>query len=319
MTVHIATKTLKAIKDCIEADQGAKFRQALGQVIPHMGDAFRGEDEGFRSHMGASLIGGECARSIWYGWRWATKPKFDDRILRLFNRGHLEEARFIAMLLSAGVAVYQQDEHGKQFRISHAGGHFGGSGDGIGVGLPELNHGTPALLEFKTHGEKSFIELAGKLDEWRGFLEGRNHFTGKGVRDAKFEHYVQMNIYMRKMGIPVALYGAVNKNTDDLYMEIVVLDTAIADQFLARGEKLIEMNAPPKRLSDSPGFWKCRFCDHKAMCHKLPKATVERNCRTCQFSKPSNDGNWVCTKHDSIIPKETQLIGCPDYIKHSEI
>ena len=118
MTVMLALKTMAAIESAIEQDQGGKFRQFLGQIIPHMADAYRGVDEGFRSHLGASLIGGECSREIWYGFRWVKKPKFSGRILRLFNRGHLEEARFIAMLLTIGCQVWQQDGHGKQYRIS---------------------------------------------------------------------------------------------------------------------------------------------------------------------------------------------------------
>ena len=121
MSVMLAVKTLEAIDSALEKDQGGKYRQILGTVIPHMADAFRGADEGFRTHLGASLIGGECSRALWYGFRWATKPKFSGRILRLFNRGHLEEARFISLLLMIGCTVYQQDEKGNQFRISGAG------------------------------------------------------------------------------------------------------------------------------------------------------------------------------------------------------
>lgn len=321
MAVRIAHEALKAIDELIQKDQGARFRQLLGQVIPHIGDAFRSEEESFRSHLGASIIGGECGRAIWYSWRWITKSKFPGRILRLFNRGHLEEARFIAMLLLIGAQVYQQDEKGKQFRISFADGHGGGSGDGIGINVPGFQSGQSGLLEFKTHGEKSFIELAGKLDDWRKHVENpqRYPFTGKGVRDAKFEHYVQMNVYMRKMGIPVALYGAVNKNTDDLYLELIILDFAIADQFIARAENLVASQNPPDRLNESPGFWKCRFCDHRQTCHRLPGAVIERNCRTCIFSQPGKEGQWVCTKFDNFISIETQRVGCASYEKHPKI
>ncbi len=299
MATRIAVETLNAIDKALEADQGGRYREILGTVIPHIGDAFRGEQEPFRSHMGGSLIGGECARAIWYGWRWVTVPKFPGRILRLFNRGHLEEARFIALLLLIGVQVYQQDANGNQFRISHANGHFGGSGDGVGVGIPDLDPTTPALLEFKTHGEKSFKEVA-----------------AKGVREAKFEHYVQMNVYMRKMGLAVGLYAAVNKNTDELHMEILVLDVAVADQFLDRGEKLISLQDPPSRLNESPGFWKCRFCDHRPVCHNFSNSKPAVNCRTCKFSRPADNGQWLCLRYDQIIPKELQLTGCKDYEKH---
>lgn len=314
MTVHIAHDTLNKIEGMIEADQGAQYRGWLGKVIPHIGDAYNTSEEGFRTHLGASIVGGECARHIYYSWHWTTKPKFSGRTLRLFNRGHLEEARFIAMFLMIGCEVIQQDAQGKQFRISWASGHAGGSGDGIIIGLPELSTGMAALAEFKTYGEKSFIELAGPLKEWRAHREdpSRNPFKGQGVRAAKFEHYVQMQTYMEKMKLPVGIYGAVNKNTDDLYMELVVRDTPIADQFSDRGENIVWAKEPPKRLSESPGFWKCHFCDDKPVCHLGASPAV--NCRTCEFSSPVDDGvgGWACDKHGSI-DKATQLVGCKDY------
>lgn len=302
MTLHLATETLDKINAMLEADQGSAYRGWLGKVIPHMDDAYRQGEEPFRTHLGASLIGSECARAIWYGWRWATKPKFSGRILRLFNRGHLEEARFIALFLMIGCQVYQQDENGKQYRISHAEGHFGGSGDGIAVGLPELQAGQACLLEFKTHSEKSFIEV-----------------VKKGVREAKFEHYVQMQMYMKKMGLAVALYGAVNKNTDALHLEYVFLDEATAEQFLHRGELLVWMDEAPNKISQTPGFFKCKWCDHAPVCHM--NRPPDRNCRTCKFSRPVANAQWVCMKEVQhvVIDKQRQFAACDSYTRHKEI
>ena len=294
-----ATKTLKAIEDGIAADQGAKYRQTLEKVRPHIGDAYRGEDSSFRSHLGASVIGGECARAIWYGFRWFTKPQFGGRILRLFNRGHLEEARFIAILLSIGVQIYQQDENGKQFRISAVGGHFGGSGDGVAVGIPDLPVGQPCVTEYKTHNDKSFQKL-----------------KKEGVRAAKFEHYVQMQIYMRKMGIPAALYMAVNKNDDEIWAEIITLSSPLADQYIDRGRQIIILQEAPKRLSESPGWFACSWCDHKPVCH-MSKAP-ERTCRSCVYSVAKEDGQWYCLNADDgdggrALTSTMQLETCPAY------
>jgi hypothetical protein len=294
--LHFPTKTLAAFEEAIQRDQGAKFRGFLRKVLPHINDAYREEEEPHRHHLGASLVGGDCARSIWYNFRWATKSNFSGRMLRLFNRGHLEEGRLIACLLTIGCEVYQQDEHGKQYRITHADGHMGGSGDGVVVGLPDLPPGTAALLEFKTHNEKSFTEL-----------------KAKGVKEAKPEHYIQSNIYMRKMALPIALYLAVNKNTDEIYGELLPLNPQIADQFLARGEKLVWMDQPPTRLSETPGFWKCRFCDHRPVC--FLKAAPDRNCRTCIYASPmtGNSGLWGCTMHNRYLDKKEQFTGCDKY------
>jgi hypothetical protein len=301
MAIILATKTLAAIEAQIESDQGAAFRANTGKVLPHMDDAYRGVDPdgGFRSHLGASGIGDNCARKIWYQFHWALKPNFSGRMLRLFNRGHLEEARFIAMLLSIGVQVYQQDAQGKQFRISDVGGHFGGSGDGVGIGIPDLAAGTSFLLEFKTHNDKSFIKL-----------------QKEGVQLAKPVHYVQMQTYMRKMNLTVALYGAVNKNNDEIHLELIYLDTLCADQFLDRAKQIIMMRTAPKKLNESIGYYECKWCDLKYICHLDEKPAV--NCRTCYYSHTEEDGTWRCGNagaQNMVIPKELQLTGCAAYLK----
>jgi hypothetical protein len=294
--VRLATKTLAAIEAAIEADQGAAYRGWLRRILPHMSDAYREEEDGFRSHLGASVIGKECPRAVYYSWRWFTRPRFIGRMIRLFNRGHIEEARIIAALQLIGIQVYQQDAEGNQFRIHHAGGHVGGAGDGVGVGIPDLPEGQAALLEFKTYNDKQFAKL--KQD---------------GVREAKPQHYTQMQILMEKMGIPVALYIAVNKNDDEFYAEIIVLNRYHAGEYLNFGESIVFAKKAPERISNTPGFWKCRFCDERPHCHKLG-GTIEINCRTCIKSEALPDGNWLCNMHNITLTKEQQLKGCGDHI-----
>ena len=53
-----------------------------------------------RTYLGASIIGKECSRALWYDFRWASREKFDGRMLRLFQTGHLAEGRFVNDLLS---------------------------------------------------------------------------------------------------------------------------------------------------------------------------------------------------------------------------
>lgn len=298
MAVHLATRTSQAIARQMEEDQGASYRTHLKELLPLMGDAYRGvEKNPFRNHLGLSGIGKECGRAIWYAFRWYTKPSFSDRMLRLFNRGHIEEARFLAQLKAIGVTIYLHDANGKQFRISELGGHLGGSTDGVGVGIPDLPPGLAALLEFKTHNDKSFIKL-----------------KKEGVQSAKPDHFVQMQTYMRKMGLTVALYGAVNKNDDEVYWEIVPLETLVADQYLDRGRQIVFLRDAPKRISESPGWWACGWCDHKPVCHL--KKEVQRNCRTCHFAHAEPDGTWACKVDGAnhvTLTEDMQLAACKEY------
>lgn len=298
--MRLATKTLEAIDAKMKEDQGASYRDWLGKVIGHIGDAYDGRKAGSRSHLGASMIGRECERSLWYGFHWVKKPSFEGRLLRLFNRGHLEEARFIALLLMIGCQVYQQDANGKQFRISDAGGHFGGSCDGICVGCPDVPEGVAVLTEFKTHNDNSFKKL-----------------IAKGVKEAKPEHFIQMCVYMQKLGLTQGLYLAVNKNDDALHAELVDLDNDVATKYIERGRKIVWMNQAPARINDSAGFFQCRMCDYADICHF--GGEVELNCRTCRNSKPTGDGEWFCGKHKEVLPVELQRQGCVEYERSGEI
>jgi hypothetical protein len=218
-------------------------------------------------------------------------------MLRLFNRGHLEEARFIAMLLSIGCQIYQQDENGKQYRISDAGGHLGGSGDGIAINVPDLQPDQPCVTEFKTASEKKF-----------------NEFKANGVREANFKYFVQMQLYMGKMGIACALFMVVNKNNDEVYAEIVPFDSAIYSMYLDRGVRLVFVNHTPSKLPNaSAGWFKCRFCTHIDVCHK--GVAPEKTCRSCAYSTVEQDGTWTCNFTDpkKVLSTEEQYQACDSY------
>jgi hypothetical protein len=224
------------------------------------------------------------------------QKKAESRMRRLWNRGHLEEGRFIALLLMIGVQVYQQDEHGKQFKISNFGGHFSGSGDGILLNVPDLPAGVPALGEFKTHGDDSFEKL-----------------KDSGVKESKPEHYAQMQEYMHHFGLLYALYVAINKNTEELYAEIVMYDRPVAEHFLERAKYIIFTDNTPDRIrSASPSFFTCKYmCDYTDVCYST--VPVDRNCRTCKHGFAMPDGTWQCALYTRTLDKEAQLAGCNSY------
>jgi len=252
----------------------------------------RDQEDGMREHLGASVIGRQCDREIWYGFRWATLKRHAGRILRLFNRGHREEERFVGWLRAAGIEIDPFDpKTGEQWRISACNGHFGGSLDGIAWNIPTLPPDQRILVEFKTHGEKSF-----------------NKIVIEGVKRSKPEHYVQMQEYMHHKRLPLALYLAINKNTDEIHAEFVTYDAPTAELALGRAAHIIHSPFPPARISNDPSWFVCKFCDHKETCHLNKPMQV--NCRTCIFSSPVQGGQWYCEKWKDVIPLQTQKKGC---------
>lgn len=302
-----AVKTMELFNECVERDQGSLYRVWLGRVLPHIEDAYREGDGGFRTHLGISLIGDECGAKLFYGWRWTKKPKFSGQTLRLFNRGHLEEGRFVALVLASGMQIVQQDETGGQYRVSYIGGHFGSAIDGVIIGCPDMpDPNTPILTEMKTHNDKSFQKL-----------------KKEGVKESKWEHYVQMQEYMLYFGLPAALYIAVNKNNDEIWCEIVPFERETADRYKDRGVIIALSSAPPPKLSKDKTFYKCKWCDYRGICHLGDMPEV--NCRTCKHSYAQEDGTWRCGLQvleasqyitdgtEGILSKEDQLAACANY------
>ena len=249
----------------------------------------------YRQHLGASLIGRACERSIWLTWRWVTIERHSGRLLRLFETGHLAEARIVDDLRCTGATVYDHDiETGQQFNLRDESGHFGGSMDGVAVGIveePEIWH----VLEFKTHNQKSFDKL--KKD---------------GVKVSKPEHYAQMQTYMMLSGMSHAVYLAVCKNDDDLYFERVAYNEDFAALLLDKAHRIIGAASPPARISDDPAWFECRFCSHHAVCHGEKKPEI--NCRTCLFSSAIENGQWHCMRHNAVLPYDKQIKGCLEHL-----
>lgn len=247
----------------------------------------------FRAHLGASILGRKCERELWYSFRWATVRRHPARILRLFARGQREEAVLVDLLRKAGVTVHEVDpETGEQFRCSAIGGHLGGSMDGAGVGFVEAPEKWHAL-EFKTHNDRSFKAL-----------------LKDGVLKAKPEHHAQMMVYMHLFGLDRAYYLAVNKNDDSLYAERVRHSVQAGDALIAKAERIIASDRPLPKLSDDPGWYECKFCDHHALCHG--QAVPPPTCRTCMHATPELDGNarWSCAYHQTDRSEQEQLHGC---------
>lgn len=248
-----------------------------------------------RPHMGASLIGHVCDRYIWLTWRWALKPDFDGRMLRLFKAGQDAESRFMQELRDLGAQVWEVDpDSGEQWRVSACNGHFGGSLDGVGKGFPE-GPKTPAVIECKTHNDKSFKTL-----------------LSKGVKGAKPQHYDQMTVYMGLMDLERALYIAENKNDSAVYTEWVHFDKDVFEIILERAGRLVCTNTPPWRISTDPENFECKWCSMWKHCHGGQAA--EANCRTCVHATAIENGAWHCDKHKKTLSYDEQVKGCDTHL-----
>ena len=252
----------------------------------------------FRPYLGMSQIGEECARALWYSFRWMYRDTTSPRMVRLWNRGHREEPELIKELERIGMTC-----SGDQAEMLAAWGHMKGHRDGVGIGVIEAPK-TPHLLEFKTLSDKNFKKL-------------------QKVKLAKYssKYWAQVHCYMKFGKLTRCLFIAVNKNDDDLYIERIHYDKNVAEDMIRKGEFIVQSDVPPARAYSTKTFFACKWCPANSICWE--GAEPQKNCRTCKYGNPLTgenagmQGTWVCTLPDEFvtIPLEIQRTGCKNYVR----
>ena len=243
-----------------------------------------------RPHLGGSQIGSPCQRSLVYMFNWAYKIGIPAKSYRIFRMGDDIEQRIIEALESVGIEVFDT-----QVRMTDKTGHAGGSIDGKLRNVPGYEDDT-FLFEAKSMNQNNFMDT-----------------KNKGVQEGKPQYYSQMQMYMGRLGLSIGLFVAMNKNTSELYTEMIPFDANHFDDLVCREQNIIlaqNINEFPK-INNNPSWYQCKFCDAKYVCHH--EAKVEMNCRTCEHSEIHNEGRWWCPQNAVFLDCEEQKTGCSKY------
>lgn len=250
----------------------------------------------FSRRLGASLIGHSCMRHLWYQFRWAKTALFPGRILRLFNKGHIEEPCVGADLKRIGVQWMPEDpETGKQWEFSELGDHFVCKLDGAACGFIEAPTAWH-VIEIKTSADKPFKKL-----------------IKEGVEKAQPKHYAQCITGMGMSGMDRAAYIAVNKNDDDIHFERIKFNASHWKRLLQKAEEVIFCIDPPDKIANTPAWYECKFCQYSDICHDMGDI-AEKNCRTCKYSTALEEGGWSCDNFSTLRTHEEQTEECPGHV-----
>jgi hypothetical protein len=208
-----------------------------------------------RDYLGGSRIGEPCARRLAYEIRHTPfdgGTGFGAGLLRIFDAGHQFEVLAIRWLQAAGFDLRTRNRHGQQFGFSVAGGRLRGHIDGVIVGGLDVGITWPALFEHKALNQKSWSDL-----------------VKRGLRAAKPLYFAQCQLYMAYMELDVALLTAMNKNTQELYHEVVHFDPAEAQKLSDKAVEIlrsVEAEELPPRIASAPDFYLCRTCPYALGC-----------------------------------------------------
>ena len=314
--------------------------------------AIRTYFEAHRNHLGASLIGHECSRYLWYVFRWCGQEegrgdtpedarKNLARMQRLFNRGHREEDRYVEFLKGIGAQIWT---HQPLYLLHHpeSEAYWWSNqieeGDGLVVEVTNINEHylkagmlnvhkpTPKQFRMNAVGGHFGGSLDGiirlpstyRIDEPL-LAEFKTNGTGAG-----FKSLIDKGVSLAKQQhfTQMSCYGNsyklryaayFNTNKNDDDMYIEVIKL---DWNLGQ-----QMIAKAERIirSQEP-LPKLSLDPTFHTCAYCPMKPVchdgkppEMNCRSCMNCEPRPEAQWNCNFHGAIIPAEVIPKGCPSY------
>jgi CRISPR/Cas system-associated exonuclease Cas4 (RecB family) len=195
-----------------------------------------------RDYIGASIIGSDCLRQIWYEFKGEEAQGVPAKFRRTWAIGKRLEGLIIEWLINAGIKVLTFDVTYKSGTVSEFRGHI----DAL-VEINKKNY----ILEIKTAKNASF-----------------NIFVKKGVKIWNLQYYAQVQSYMGMSGIHSTYILVLNKDNSDLSDELVTFDPDYYERLETKAAMIESATIEPPRINGSPLFFKCKMCKFNKVCHQ---------------------------------------------------
>lgn len=195
-----------------------------------------------RDYIGASSIGSDCLRQIWYQFKGVKAEAVPTKFRRIWAVGKRLEGLIVEWVREAGVDVETGDYTYTAQDMPYFQGHF----DGILTYKKER-----AILEIKTAKDASF-----KI------------FVKKGLKVWNPQYYAQIQSYMGMSGVFSTYILVLNKDNSDLSDELVLFDPVFYESLKQKAAMIYGAKVEPPRVHGSALYFKCKMCKFNKVCHK---------------------------------------------------
>ena len=209
-----------------------------------------------RTYLGGSSLGEKCSRKIQYtymGQEVDQDRHFSPQTLRIFQFGHEIEDSMANWLKQAGFDLRTEKKNGDQYGFSISDGQIRGHIDGVICGGP-VGMGYPSLWENKSANDRKFKE-----------------FQSKGMAKTNPIYAAQIALYKAYMELTEhpCLFTVVNKNTSEIYYELVPFDKFLAQEISDKAVNILQATKAGEmlpRIAQSKEMFDCKWCNYKETC-----------------------------------------------------
>lgn len=198
-----------------------------------------------RDYIGASSIGSDCLRQIWYEFKGTKAEKVPTKTRRTWAIGKWLERLVMEWLDEAGISLGVLP---KRTLVSARVPSFRGHVDSVWIGR---GGAVKAIIEIKTAKDASF-----KI------------FVKKGVKVWNPQYYAQIQSYMGMSGIHSTYILVLNKDNSDLSDELVTFDPQFYEELEKKALMISEAVVSPPKINGSPLWYQCKMCKFNKVCHK---------------------------------------------------
>lgn len=192
-----------------------------------------------RDYIGASSIGSDCLRQIWYELNNGKGNKIPNKLRRTWEVGKVLEGMVVGLLRDCGVNISACQSEFVHYKLPYFKGHCNGV-------IVDYN----AILEVKTAKNASF-----------------NIFVKSGCKKWNYKYYAQLQAYMGMSGIHEAYILVLNKDNSDLHEEFIAFDEFVFEELTDKAIRVFESVEPPRRVHNSPLWFACKVCKFNKICH----------------------------------------------------
>lgn len=218
---------------------------STGFLTNYIASNYKIKKEVKRDYIGASSIGSECLRQIWYDYTNAPAAPIPLKLQRTFDVGKILEGFIIQILKDCGLEIETAEESPTKHKfIDKEYPFFQGSCDAIFLNPRRL-------LEIKTAKDASF-----------------NLFVKHGLQKWNYKYFCQLQSYMGFSGINEAYVLVFNKDTSDFWDEFIEFDSLVFERLRRKALMIKEAVSMPPRINNSPLWYQCKTCRFKEICHK---------------------------------------------------
>jgi hypothetical protein len=196
-----------------------------------------------RDYIGASIIGSDCLRQIWYQFNGAPVEDVPSKIRRTWDIGRTLESTILGWVKEAGIDLtFAWDDLEAKYAP-----YFKGHVDAVWMKDAEPF----AIIEAKTAKDSSF-----------------NKFVKSGLRVWNPQYYAQVQSYMGMSEIHLAYIIVLNKDSSDISDEMVEFDEEFYQGLINKAKMIVRAEMPPPRVNGSPLWYQCKLCKFNKECHK---------------------------------------------------